>query len=96
MIIPTRSQPGGRGVILDSMEMKHLHVRLMAISFDDRGDELSCAVADLLRANEVPKGCGLIRLRFGEVSLFRVRKISSKGNKGPQLTADEFVTDIQH
>jgi len=38
------------------MEMKHLHVRLMAISFDDRGDELSCAIADLLRAKRYQKG----------------------------------------
>jgi hypothetical protein len=81
MIIPTRSQPGGRGVILDSMEMKHLHVRLMAISFDDRGDELSCAIADLLRANEVPKGCGLIRLRFGEVTCSAFGRFPPRGAK---------------
>jgi hypothetical protein len=29
-------------------------------------------------------------------NLFRLQKISSKRKKGPQVTADEFVTDIQH
>ena len=41
------------------------------------------------------KGCGSIRSRFAEVTCSEF-EVFSEGKKGLQVTADEFVSDIQH